>query len=462
MWSKILVQRGMSWFVFFLGRKAMNTRVTRRDFLKVASGGLALTVLSACAVALPATEGGEAQTSEPVTIQLMYWPVGGERGIEAMGKALVPFQEANPEITVEQLATPWDNVHEKFLTTSAGGVPPDVSAVDNYFLTQFASKGILLSLDDRVNADPTVDGEDYFEAAWNEGVWEGQRWSMPYIGSTRVMYFNIDLFEAAGVPRPDEQWEAGEWTWEAFLESTAALTDTSGEVMDTIYGAQADTSMWGGLQPWIWGAGGDELNEDRTQSLMNTPEAVAGLEYCQDLIHVHGVAPTRATTQDVNLVGTGRIGVWASWRGLVMGYRSFDYSWEVVPFPVGSEGKGTLYKGNSMVTAKAGKNLDQAWELCKYMSSQEADAIWITNGGATPRKDNIDVLLASTPPQNNAYFYQPLAEGWARTLPFTPLWVEWTRSLRPYLDRVFLDGEDVQTVMDEAVVTVDAILQGES
>ena len=129
------------------------------------------------------------------------------------------------------------------------------------------------------------------------------------------------------MPRPDEQWEAGEWTWDAFLESAAALTDTSGDVMDTVYGAMADTSMWGGMQPWIWGAGGDELNDDRTQSLLNTPEAVAGFEFCQNLIHDHGVAPTRETTQDVNLVGTGRIGIWASWRGLVMAYRSYDYNW---------------------------------------------------------------------------------------------------------------------------------------
>ncbi len=440
----------------------MNGRVTRRSFLKVAGGGLALSMLSACAVAPPAAPGEDGQMAEPVTIQLMFWPVGGERGIASMEKALEPFEEANPDIVVERLATPWGDLHDKFLTTSAGGVPPDVSAVDNYFLTQFASKGILLALNERVDADPGVSDEDYFEAAWNEGVWEGERWSMPYIGSTRVMYFNVDLFEAAGVPRPDEQWEAGEWTWDAFLESAAALTDTSGDVMDTMYGTMADSSMWGGLQPWIWGAGGDELNDDRTQSLLNTPEAVAGFEFCQNLIHDHGVAPTRETTQDVNLVATGRIGIWASWRGLVMAYRSYDYNWEVVPFPMGAEGKLTLYKGNSMVVAKAGKNLDQAWQLCKYMSSQEADAIWITNGGATPRKDNTDVLLNSRPPENNAYFYQPLAEGWAKTIPFTPLWVEWTRSLDPFLDRIFLDNEDVQTVMDEAVVTIDGILQGDS
>ncbi len=437
----------------------MDGTFSRRSFLGTVGGGLALSILSACVAPSPAAGEGDAQMAETVTVQLMFWPVGGERGIAAMQKALAPFQEANLHIEVEQLATPWGDLHDKFLTTAAGGVPPDVSAVDNYYLTQFASKGILLALDDRVAGDDSVSGDDYFEAAWNEGVWSGQRWSMPYIGSTRVLYFNVDLFEAKGITRPDEQWEAGTWTWEAFLESAQALTDRSGGPVDAVYGCTADTSMWGALPPWIWGAGGHLLNDDRTECLMNSAESVEAIKFCQDLIHTHEVAPSREATQDVDLVGTGRIGIWASWRGLVMRYRSFDYTWEAVPFPMGSEGQLTLYKGNSMVVAKVGKNLDAAWELCKYMSSQEADAIWISNGGATPRRDNIDVLLASTPPQNNPYFYTPLDEGWARTLPFSPLWIEWTRSLDPFLDRVFLDGEDVQAVMDEAVVEINDILQ---
>ena len=445
----------------------MARKVSRREFLKnSALFAAASTALVACqpGVGAPGAasqddSSADGAASEPVTIQLMFWPVGGERGLKAMETALEPFEAANPEITVERLPTPWSDLHDKFLTTAAGGVPPDVSAIDNYFLTQFASRGVLLNLDELVASDDSVNPDDYFEAAWNEGVWEGKRWSMPYIGSTRVMYFNVDMFEEKGVTRPDELWEAGEWTYESFLETADALTDLSGGPADAVYGAQADTSMFGALPPWIWGAGGSLLNEDRTQCVMNSEGAVAGIKFNQDLLHTHKVAPTAEASQDIDLVGTGRIGIWASWRGLVMRYRAFEYNWEVVPFPMGTEGKLTLYKGNSMVVSQSGKNHAAAWKLCSYMSSQEADAIWISNGGATPRQDNTDVLLNSTPPQNNAYFYAPLQEGWARTLPFTPTWSEWTAEVAKFLDRVFLDNEDVQTVMDEAVVAVNDILQ---
>lgn len=52
-----------------------------------------------------------------------------------------------------------------------------------------------MALDDLVEGDDEIQSEDYFEAAWGEGVWEGERWSLPYIGSIRILYFNIDLFE---------------------------------------------------------------------------------------------------------------------------------------------------------------------------------------------------------------------------------------------------------------------------
>lgn len=128
----------------------------------------------------------------------------------------------------------------------------------------------------------------------------------------------------------------------------------------------------GALPPWIWGAGGSLLNEDRTKCTRNEAGAVEGIRFNQALIHEHGVAPTAEARQDINLVGTGRIGIWASWRGLIMRYRAFEYNWEAVPFSMGKEGKLTLYKGNSMVVASGGKNHDAAWQLCKYMSS-EAD-----------------------------------------------------------------------------------------
>jgi ABC-type glycerol-3-phosphate transport system substrate-binding protein len=111
-----------------------------------------------------------------------------------------------------------------------------------------------------------------------------------------------------------------------------------------------------------------------------------------------------------------------------------------------------------MCASVSSKNKDQAWMLVKHVTGKEADQAWIKNGGATPRKDNLDTLMKSTPPKNNQYFYSPVNEGWARQLPFTPKWTKWTTESNAFFDKVFLDNGDVKKAMDELVPVVDKIL----
>lgn len=446
----------------------MNQHLTRRAFLQVSGTVAGAAVLAACApkasptaapqqVQPPAAATLPAASTQKVTLQLSWWPVGGERGLKAMEEVLKPFDAAHPNITVERLPTA-ANYFDKLMTMFAGGTPPDVCAIDNYDIRNVADKNVLKEMEPYITADKGFTLDEYFPAALLEAVWKGKRWALPYIGSTRIMYYNIDLMEKKGLETPDKLWEAGKWTWDAFLDYAQKLTDRTGGPAQTVYGCNDDRNLYGGIPPWIWGAKGDILNEDMTKCLLAEDGAVAGIKFVQDLIHKHNFAPKADAMKDVDLVATGRIGMWASWRGLSMSYRAFSYKWDVVPFPMGAAGKMTLYKGNSMAIARDTKHSAEAWLLCKHVTGKEADAIYVSQGGATPRKDNRDVLMQSTPPSNNQYFYDPLNEGWTKMLPFNPKWREWNNELAKFWDRIWLDNEDVKKVMSEAVPVVEKVL----
>lgn len=453
----------------------MKTRYSRRSFLRMMAGASAALAATACAApapapapAAPAKEAAPAKAAEPtkapaavtpVTLQFMWWPVGGERGLKAMEAVMKPFEEAHPNIKVERSPVS-QNYFDKLLTMFAGGTPPDVMAIDNYDMTGAASKGVLMELDPLIQADKDFSLDAFFPAALAEGVWNGKRFALPYIGSTRIMFYNADLFAKKGLDTPDKLWEAGKWTWETFLDYAKKLTDTSGGPVNTIYGFNDDRQfLAGGITSWIYGAKGDILNKDLTKCLLNTPQAVAGVKFMQDLIFKDQVAPKADALKDVDLPATGRVAMWMSWRGLSMAYRAYSYKWDVVPFPTGPAGKVTLYKGNSMCIAKATKHTPEAWLLAKHVTGPDADKIYVGNGGATPRKDNREVLMNSTPPYNNQYFYDPLNEGWARGLPLNPKFRTWAIESQKYMDRIFIDNEDVQKVMDELVPVVEKILK---
>lgn len=442
--------------------------LSRRDFLRL--GGLAGTgaILAACAPKIVEKEVTrvaketvvvekkvEPPKKEDVKIQIMFW--GGTNRRAAVTNACEQFVKEYPGIEVELLPTGYGDLHDKLLTMAAGGAAPDLSALDNYHLAAYASKGALTDLTPYANAEGPDLLDGFFDAALLEGMWNGKRWALPYIGSSRVCYFNVDLLEAKGLERPDELWEAGKWTWNKYLETALAMTDTSKGPAEAVYGTEAQTSLSGPLPSWVWCAKGALLNEDRTKCLLNEEGAVEALKFQQDLLFKHKVAPTAEAKKDIDLVATGKIAVWPGWRGGCMRYRDYDYTFEVTHLPVGKE-KVALYKGNSMVMPSGGKHLSEAWELCKYVTGHNAVEYFVTGGDATPRKDSKDALMRSTPPTNNQVFYNALDEGWARLLPFTPKWLEWVDATKPFMDRIYLDGEDVKAVMDECVVAVNKIL----
>jgi multiple sugar transport system substrate-binding protein len=450
----------------------MEAKLSRRSFLRMMAGASTALAAAACAAPAPApapAAAPQAKATEPakapapaagaVTLQFMWWPVGGERGLKAIEDVMKPFEAANANIKVERSPVS-TNYFDKLLTMFAGGTPPDVMAIDNYDMSGAASKGVLMELDPLIQADKSFSLDDFFPAALAEGTWNNKRFALPYIGSTRIMFYNADLFAKKGLDTPDKLWEAGKWTWEALQDYAKKLTDTSGGPANTVYGFTDDRQLLsGGVASWIYGAKGDILDRNFTKCMMNTPEAVAGVRFMQDLIFKDQVAPKADALKDVDLPATGRVAMWMSWRGLSMAYRAYSYKWDVVPFPMGVAGKTTMYKGNSMSVAKATKHQPEAWLLAKHVTGSQADKIYVGNGGATPRKDNKDVLMQSTPPQNNQYFYNPLNEGWARGLPLNPKFRTWAVESQKYMDRIFNDNEDVQKVMNDLAPVVDKILK---
>jgi multiple sugar transport system substrate-binding protein len=453
----------------------MATGISRRRFLTVTAATLGTILAAGCgAAATPTPTPAPAKPAAPaaaaaqptavpastakVNLQFMWWPVGGDRGLKAMEAALTPFDQANPNITVERIPVA-QNYQDKIVTMIAGGTPPDVFAADNYYYCELASKGACMELGPIIEKDGAFKLDVFFAAAQAEGMYKGKRYALPYIGSTRIMFFNSDLMQKKGLDTPDKLWEKGTWTWDKFLEYAIALTDRSSGAANTVYGFNDDRTFGaGGLTPWVWGTKGELLNADMTKCVLNQDAAVAGLKYVQDMVWKSQVMPKADAMKDIDLVATGRIAMWMSWRGLSVGYRAYPYKWDVVPFPVSPAGKMTMYKGNSMCIAAPTKNKDQAWLLAKHITGPVADQAYIMNGGATPRKDNLDTMMKSTPPVNNQYFYNPLNEGWAKQLPLTPKWTQWTTESNAAMDKVFLDNTDPKKVMDELVPAIDKIL----
>lgn len=232
------------------------------------------------ALALPAA------AQDPVTITISTWAGAGEAA--EMQELIDEINAEQTEFRIEQAPIPGD-YNTTVKTQLAGGTGADLYWLDQNNMS-LAAEGVFLPLDECLaGSEPGTAGDltDYFPGILAVNQFDGQTYGLPWIAQPVVLYYNTDLFDAAGVEYP----EPG-WTWDDFVEKAKALTlDTDGD---------GNTDQWGfinnGWPPpymFVWQAGGETINTDFTESPIDSPEFVEGFEFFLSTAYNPEMSPSR-------------------------------------------------------------------------------------------------------------------------------------------------------------------------
>jgi len=168
--------------------------------------------------------GGFAFAQEPVTIRFTWW---GNPDRDARTNEMVElFMEAYPWITVVTEPTVFDGYFDKLATSAAAGDAPDVITMGGTYPVEYGAAGQLLDL----TTVPDAVGPDHYDpSAYSSATLNGAVYGLPTGGNARGLLVNLDLFEQAGVPLPDD----GAWTWQDFVDIAGEL---SANLPDGVYG----------------------------------------------------------------------------------------------------------------------------------------------------------------------------------------------------------------------------------
>jgi multiple sugar transport system substrate-binding protein len=260
---------------------------------------LATLLLTACgpsqtqapATGAPATE-EPAGTEAPSTTEEPSVPVSGDKttinlttwaGADESNELQAVIDKVNAEATDFQIvhqANPAD-YYTKIQTMIAGNTAPDLMWLSQEYVANFADNGAILDITDQVAAlsdMPAAQLDDYYPGSLAVAKYNDRLYGLPWIAQPVVLYYNPELFEAAGVAPPDET-----WTWDTFKEAAQKLTikDASGNI--TQYGTAFNG--WPPVQMFIWQAGGEVISPDLQSSPIDSPEAIEGAQFYADLIY---------------------------------------------------------------------------------------------------------------------------------------------------------------------------------
>ncbi len=263
---------------------------------------------------------GGVGAQDPVTIT--WWTLASAESPEPAIRAVVEaFEAEHPNIKIDVTIMAESAYGDLMNTTiGAGEGAPDIAY---FWETPWLPH--TLDITDRLEADPDLSRDDYFEEYFNNwAVFNGRVVGLPFtVGANFVMY-NKDVFDEAGVDYPTADWTP----WD-YIEIAKALTDP-------------DKRRWGGDRPRgpfraIWrniGATKPYSDDSTTvEGYINGPDAVAAYTWLWDLVD-SGATPTPADIEVLGTEGTGPVDL----------------------FIAGRLGMATLNNGHMITAANAGVN----------------------------------------------------------------------------------------------------------
>jgi len=404
-------------------------------------------------------------SSGKTIVRYMAWGYPSQLNTEQ--KLIDAFNAANPDLQVTFIMAPMFSYYDKVQLMLATGTGPDVLRTNPEHFKRYIRLGYFRDLEPFMAADPGYHAEDFFKISRDAALYNGRHHGIGILLTKTLIYYNKTLFDEAGIEDPWQRYRKGQWTWDDYLEVAKLLTKTD-ESGRPIFGMSFPGNVYqaGTL---IRAHGGDYLSPDGKKCLVNTPEAVDGVQWLKDLRWKWHVAPTPSQMAlSVFSFESGRIAMELDSSGESPRLRDAikDFRWDVAPCPRGDYDNGAGYGSHILVMNTGTKVPDAAWRFMRFMNGPEAETLLgVKLRRCIPSRRALafskEYLSADQSPFNMGAFVADI-DAPQREFPYDERWLEWTDELTSHLDQVWLDLKPTKQVLDEAAVRVDMILNGET
>lgn len=298
------------------------------------------------------------------TIEFSHW--GGSEGYTDIYKERIEaFEKANPDIKVKVISVA-DDYDTKMQTMFAGNEAPDVVQVAENG-QNFASKNLFEDLSEYITTNK-IDVEGNWADTMTQYTYEQKPFALPDRGGPEILYYNKDMFDAAGVEYP-----TSEWTMDDYTVAMEKLTIKEGD-KTVQYGASGLdwTPNWGAFLK----ANGGSIVEDG-KMVIDSPENLEILKWYNDIYQKGNVLTYQELEQVKNsnadsMFAQGKVAMLTTGFWNVKANTNLEgFNFDIATMPVGLE-KTTWPFGSALAISKTSKNKDAAFKFIEFMTGEEA------------------------------------------------------------------------------------------
>jgi multiple sugar transport system substrate-binding protein len=377
-----------------------------------------------------------------------------------------------PNITVTDTVKPFGDIWTaNVAAVAAGSGMPDVIVSDRPTLPRDAADGVYMSLQEFADRDG-ITRDQFYDWAWDQTLFEGQTYGIPFETDVRVLFWNKQLFEEAGLD-PNKP----PTTWDELLQYADALDKKNA---DGTYDRIAFFPLWNaGFNPFWAYLNGAPLIDAEGNPVINSPEAAETLEWIKMWVDRYGgwqalkdyQAKFGAPPNDL-FMGNG-----VAMLVDIFGYNSqlefyrpradtngdgqitgddprMDWGIGMLPY---NEAPADWSGGFSLSIPAGAENPEAAWEFIKCMTGPEGQTAWARDTQAQPT----NLIAAKDPVLSASPGWEVVDQALQVSTGGTYLsgYPNWNEQLDLVLEQVWTGELSPQEALDQAQAAVEDAIQ---
>ncbi|MBL8835495.1 MAG: ABC transporter substrate-binding protein [Alphaproteobacteria bacterium] len=327
--------------------------------------------------------------TSPVTISFYNYNLATANiGAEATRELIAEFMAANPNIRVEGVPVASDQIAARVQADVVAGRIPDLAQIVFSDLDFIVSNFGVRPLEDLIPQDEwAAHTQGMVPAGLRLGMLNGRTYGLAYVFSTPVLFYNANLFRAAGLD-PD----APPRTWAEVRTAALRIREATGK--HGVYAEIFSSFDWL-YQALVLSAGGRVLSEDRRRLTFGEPEAVAAVAMMRDLVR-SGAHPRLNPAEVSDTMYSGNLGMLLTtsvYQRALLAAASGRFEVRAAAMPAFDERPARPTNSGSALVIMSRDPAKQraAWELMKFATSRRGYTIITSKIGYLPlRLDIVD------------------------------------------------------------------------
>lgn len=260
-----------------------------------------------------------------------------------------------------------DDYQATLSTRLAGGSDVCVMAVDYTLLPQLVDAGRIIPLDDYVTSEKAG---TFVSSVYDSFNYDGKQYGLPLDYNTLGIFYNKDMFDAAGVSYPDET-----WTWADYQGAMEKIKPTLSE-NQVAFSAGNEYHRWREL---VLANGGDLVDADGNLDFTNDAAVSAYEQWVNMYKDGYYLTPADLGSDwggQAFFEGQAAITIEGSWAisAIEGGNPGMNYGTSKIPLSSEGAEHSTMIYSNALAISSDCANQDGAYEWMDWYTTEEMAA----------------------------------------------------------------------------------------